>query len=139
MDPNAHGNLLQWTQLQTLFPNGVCPRNCQCMGDAWYAMCESLESPMEVYHEKLDKWVAGGISLSPAVPSKTTMMGIAADAYWRHLEEAIPKDNQERIYNICLPLPPCIHNNMSENIDLILQDLEEMRANKVDNNIGPFE
>ncbi len=106
-------------------------------------MCESLKSPMELFHDDIQMWVPGGTTLPPAIPSKARMMEIAAHAYWHHQEETVNSDsakcNHERIYNVYLPLPPCIHNNMMENIDLILKDLEEMRINKVEHNIGPFE
>ena len=33
-----------------------------------------------------------------------------------------------------LPLPPCVHNKMIENIDAILKDLQEVFVNKVEHN-----
>ena len=118
MDPKAQDNLDHWTHLQTIYPNGVCPLKCQCMGAAWYVVYDSLGSPMELFHDDIQMWVPGGTALPPAIPYKDSMMEIAASAYWHHQEETVnsvsAKRNHKRIYNLYLPLPPCIHNNNKE-------------------------
>jgi len=138
MDPNAQENVDHWSQLHDLYPNGVCPLKCLCMGDGWDAMCESLEVHMERFHE----WSAAGSTSPPPVPTKSFMMNVAGRSYWRYREESDNSDkdnhNSERIFKQDLPLPPCIHNHMSHNIDLILIDLHEMFIDKVEHDISPL-
>jgi hypothetical protein len=70
------------------------------------------------------------------------MMNVAGRSYWCYRED---KDNavdhnakRERIFQPDLPLPPCVHNQMSENIDLILLDLQKMFVDKVEHDISPL-
>jgi hypothetical protein len=142
MDPNAEENLDHWSQLHDLYPNGVCPLKCNCMGDGWYAMCDNLEALMERFHQDIDDWNAVGSTSPPPVPTKTHMMNVAGRSYWCYRED---KDNavdhhakRERIFQPDLPLPPCVHNQMSENIDLILLDLQKMFVDKVEHDISPL-
>ena len=110
------------------------------MGDGWYAMCDSLEAYIECYQEDIDDWSPGSTS-APTVPTKTCLMNVAGISYWSYRENR-DKDNSDqdshgdRIYKQELPLPPCVHNNMTENIDLILVDLRQMYIDKVEHDIS---
>ena len=136
MDPNAQENFDHWTHLHTIYPNGICPSKCQCMADGWDIMCENLEADVERFHEEINEWtVVENITL-PLLPSKTHMMNVAARSYWYYREE---RENCDQNIHGCifrqdLPLPPCIHNKMSENIDLVLKDLQVVLDNKINHN-----
>jgi len=112
------------------------------MGDGWYAMCDNLEAQMECFHQDIDDWSAVGSISPPPVPTKTHMMNVAGRSYWSYREEkdnSDPNDHKcERIYRQDLPLPPCVHNQMSENVDLILIDLQKMFVDKVEHDISPL-
>ena len=138
MDPNAQDNLDRWTYLHTIYPNGVCPSNCQCMGDSWNIMCENLETDIERFHEQINEWTAVESSTRPLVPTKIYMMNVAARSYWNYREErensAVDVQVNRNVFRTDLPLPPCVHNRMSENIDAILRDLQEVFDNQVERN-----
>jgi len=140
MDPNAEQNLDHWSQLHDLYPNGVCPLKCECMGDGWYAMCDNLESHMECFHQDIDDWSAVGSTSPPPVPTKVHMMNVAGMSYWSFREEQAKSEpdihQRGRIFQQDLLLPLCVHNQMSENIDLILLDLQKMFVDKVEHDIS---
>jgi hypothetical protein len=135
MDPKAKEHLEHWKELHQLYPNGVCPVQCQCMGDGWYAMCDGLEARMERFHDDIEEWSVIDNTPPPIVPTKTLMMNVAGRSYWNYREETDNSDKNnhrtERIFRQDLHLPPCVHNQMSENIDLILLDLHKMVVEKV--------
>ena len=142
MDPIAQDNLYHWSQLHDLYPNGVCPLKCQCMGDAWYAMCDNLEAHTERFYQDIEDWNAVGSISPPPVPTKTHLMNVAGRSYWSYREETDNSDQDkllsERIFQPDLPLPPCVHNQMSANVDLILLDLQKMFVEKVEHGISPL-
>jgi hypothetical protein len=128
MDPNAQQNLDHWTHLHTIYPNDICPSNCHCMANGWDIMCENLEFEIEQFHEKINEWNAIESTILPLLPSKTHMMNVAARSYWNYREERENSNTSIHgyIFRNDHPLPPCVHNKISENIDLILKDLQEV-------------
>jgi hypothetical protein len=107
------------------FPNGKCPPNCKCEEKYWHDCCESLESVVEEYENK----VRGQKILPlPCRPTKEQLSRIASRTYWLEFGEAMCSSVDELSFDI--GFPECMAS-FHDNIESILAHLDELELEEL--------